>query len=65
MKIQNWFNRMVARAAGATVREEGQAMVEYGLILALIAIAVVATVLLIGGQLNTVFTGILDKLKGN
>ena len=64
MNVRNWFNRVVARAAGATVREEGQAMVEYGLILALIAIAVVGTVLLIGGQLDTVFKGILTKLGG-
>jgi pilus assembly protein Flp/PilA len=64
MTIRNWFNRMVARAAGATSREEGQTMVEYGLILALISLAVVAVMVLIGTQLNVKFGEILTKLGG-
>ena len=35
--------------------EEGVTMIEYGLIAALIALAVVATVLTIGTNLNTLF----------
>ena len=39
--------------------EEGVTMIEYGLIAALIALAVVATVVLIGSSLNTLF----EKIK--
>ncbi|OQB25558.1 MAG: Flp/Fap pilin component [Firmicutes bacterium ADurb.Bin182] len=42
--------------------EGGQAMVEYGLIIALIAIAVIIAVTAIGTNLNTVFNAIKDKL---
>ena len=63
MNFRNWFNKMVARAAGATVREDGQAMVEYGLILALISIAAIAVILLIGPQLVSVFQAVVDGLS--
>lgn len=43
--------------------EEGVTAVEYGLIAALIALAVIATVYLIGQQLNTVYQQILNCLK--
>lgn len=42
--------------------EKGQGMVEYGLILALIAIAVIAILGTMGGNLNTLFTTIAGKL---
>jgi Flp pilus assembly pilin Flp len=40
-------------------RQEGQALVEYGLILALVAVAAVATLKLIGTNVN----GILDSIQ--
>lgn len=43
--------------------EDGQAMVEYGLIIALIAIVVIAAVGLIGTNLDLKFDQIADKLK--
>jgi pilus assembly protein Flp/PilA len=43
-------------------REEGQAMAEYGLILALIALIVIAAVALIGTDLNTKFNQIANAL---
>lgn len=42
--------------------EDGQAMVEYGLIIALIAIVVIVAVIAIGTNLNTVFTDISGHL---
>ncbi|MCL6451436.1 MAG: Flp family type IVb pilin [Acetobacteraceae bacterium] len=45
-------------------REEGQGMVEYGLIIALVALAVVAVLGLLGGQLRTIFQNIVDSLTG-
>ena len=41
----------------------GQSLVEYALIIVLIAIAVIAAMGLLGGQINTVFSTITDKLK--
>jgi pilus assembly protein Flp/PilA len=62
MNIWDRLNLMLVRAAGATRREEGQTIVEYGLILALISLAVVAAMLLVTGSLRTVFTDISTKL---
>ena len=43
--------------------EEGVTAIEYGLIAALIAVAVIATVYLVGQALNDVFVKIKDCLK--
>ena len=42
--------------------EDGQAMVEYGLLVALIAILVVAALVILGPQIAKVFTDISEKL---
>ncbi len=42
--------------------EEGQGMVEYGLIIALVAVVVIVGITLIGKNANSLFTGISDKL---
>ena len=44
--------------------EEGATMVEYGLLVALIAIAVIVTVTLIGRQLNVLFARVAEALTG-
>jgi len=43
-------------------REEGQAMAEYGIILALIAAVVVATLAILGTKIESAFTTIVGKL---
>lgn len=43
--------------------ENGQGMVEYGLILALIAIAVIAVLPTIGQKLTAIFEGAADELE--
>ena len=43
--------------------EEGQGLVEYGLILALVAVAVIVVLSAIGTDLNTIFGKVDDKLK--
>lgn len=45
--------------------EEGVTAIEYGLIAALIAVAVIVIVTLIGTQLNAVFQSICTKLNNN
>lgn len=42
--------------------ESGQGMVEYGLILALVAVAVIAILGTMGGKLNEIFDAISKKL---
>ncbi|MGE5418104.1 MAG: Flp family type IVb pilin [Acidobacteriota bacterium] len=44
------------------VEEEGQGMAEYGLILALIAIVVIATITIMGDKLNNVFESVNNAL---
>jgi pilus assembly protein Flp/PilA len=43
--------------------EEGQTMAEYGVVLALITMAVVATITLLGTEINKAFQGVLDAIK--
>jgi len=51
----NMFKRFLKDESGATA-------IEYGLIAALLAVAIITTVGLIGEQLNTTFTTVKDKL---
>jgi pilus assembly protein Flp/PilA len=44
-------------------REEGQGLVEYALILVLIAVVVIAVLTLLGGQVQGVFQAIADQLN--
>ena len=43
-------------------REEGQTLVEYGLIISLVALAVVAGLTLLAGGINGLFSTINDQL---
>ncbi len=45
-------------------REDGQAMVEYALILVLIAVVVIGALLLLGAQVKSIFTNIVAGLAG-
>ncbi len=47
------------------VREKGQAMVEYALILVLIAVVVIAILTLLGTRVSTVFSSIASALGGS
>jgi pilus assembly protein Flp/PilA len=43
-------------------REDGQGLVEYALILVLVAIIVIAVMILLGPQIGNVFSRIIDAL---
>ena len=64
--VSAWLGVFVAgahdRITNVARREDGQALVEYGLILALVAVVCVATLVLLGGDINTQLTKITDKL---
>jgi pilus assembly protein Flp/PilA len=50
--------RMYLAAKALRDREEGQAMVEYALILSLVSVAAVAVLTLIGGKVSSIFSTI-------
>lgn len=45
------------------MNEDGQGMVEYGLIIALVAIVVIAGLKILGGSTNSLFGDISNNLK--
>lgn len=45
-------------------REKGASAVEYGLIIALIAVAIILTVTALGGGLDALFQQVLDAMPG-
>ena len=53
-KLTNWL----------TNEESGQGMVEYGLIVALISIAAIAVIVLLGPKLTGIFTKVSSALSG-
>lgn len=53
---------MIEKMKNLVVEEEGQGMVEYGLIIALVSIAVIGALGLLGGSLSTIFGDIKEEL---
>lgn len=58
MKLKSLKNAVSRRA------QKGVTMIEYALIAALIAVAAIAALTLIGGDLKTTFGSVSDSLKG-
>lgn len=59
MQIRDWLElaRIQLR------REEGQTMTEYGVLLALIAVIVIASLIVLGPKIALVFTNVAGNLK--
>ncbi|MFD1707625.1 Flp family type IVb pilin [Siminovitchia sediminis] len=55
---------MLDKFKGLLIEEEGQGMTEYGLILGLIAVAVITVLTAMGTTLSGTFDGIVKKLPG-
>ena len=53
---------LVRAASYQAAREEGQTMAEYGLLLALIALAVIVAAGLLGGQISSLFDDVTGAL---
>jgi pilus assembly protein Flp/PilA len=57
------FRNLITRIYLADLRrEEGQTMTEYGVLLALIAVVVIAALLILGPKIATVFTKVSNQL---
>jgi Flp pilus assembly pilin Flp len=62
--MSGFLNALYVRLHTANFRrEEGQAMTEYAVILAVIVVAVVATLLLLQAQIIAIFTSITTTLS--
>ena len=57
------MTRLIARARTFAAREEGATMVEYGLMVALIALACITAIAAVGGQLSTLFGSVKGSLE--
>lgn len=58
MKLQEMLDSLVARLE----REEGQDMIEYALLAALISIVAIAVILLVGPYLRNLFQDVVNAL---
>ena len=58
MELRDWYELVRIQLR----REEGQTMTEYGILLALIAVAVIAALVLLGGKISNVFTNVTSHL---
>ncbi|HLO12993.1 MAG TPA: Flp family type IVb pilin [Pseudoneobacillus sp.] len=54
---------MMKKMKALFVEEQGQGMTEYGLVLGVIAVAAVATLILLKDQVSTLFTDALTSIK--
>lgn len=52
VKLRNWFDR-----------QDGQGMVEYAMIVGLVAVGVLALLTLMGGQISDIFSAITKALS--
>jgi pilus assembly protein Flp/PilA len=60
--VSRLYTKWVLAVRDATRREEGQTMTEYGVLLALIAVIVIASLLVLGPKIADVFTAVAGKL---
>jgi pilus assembly protein Flp/PilA len=60
--MNTFLANLYLRAITVRDREEGQAMAEYGIILALIAVVCIVAVGLLGGKINAAFNTIQGNL---
>ena len=55
--------KLITKAQALLAREEGATAVEYALLVALIAVAIIAAVTALGGGLSTLFTNVKNQLN--
>jgi pilus assembly protein Flp/PilA len=62
--IDQVITGLLARITGALDSEEGQGLVEYGLIIVFVSLACIVALGLIGTNLSTLFNDVAGKVKG-
>jgi pilus assembly protein Flp/PilA len=60
--VNDFISNLMARVWAATRNEEGQTLVEYGLIVALLSIAAIVILGLLGESINDVFGKVQGEL---
>lgn len=58
MELRDWFELVRIQLR----RDEGQTMTEYGVLLALLVVGVVAVLALLGGKITSAFSAVLAAL---
>ena len=58
------FDFIMALVHSMREREEGQALVEYALILALVSVVAIGSLTLLGGNIDTILNGIATTVGG-
>lgn len=61
MKMKEFLTRLMARFTS----RKGQGMVEYGLIIGIVAVIIVTALVALRGPLETLFDNIADIITGN
>ena len=56
------ISRIISAAIARLGAEDGQTMAEYGLLLAVIAVVVVAAALILGDSISSLFLGVASSL---
>ena len=59
-----WMGSLMGRVQQLKEREEGQAMVEYALILALVSVVAIGVLTAIGTDVNSIFNKVETTLAG-
>jgi len=62
--LQNLWTRSVLAVSQARERDEGQTLVEYALIIALVSVALIAALGAVTGSIEGVFSDIKSALDG-
>ena len=60
--MAGWFEQIRRRLPALAADDRGQGMVEYALILVLIAVAVIVIMQVVGHQVNNVFSNVSNAL---
>jgi len=61
--VNGWVTQQLVRLRAELMREEGQGLTEYGLIVVLIGIVVVLMLGILGHQVNNTFSNISNTLN--
>ena len=62
LKTQMFIHNLMTKLMNPLANKQGATAVEYGIMVALVAVAVIVTVTLLGGKLDNVFNNVATRL---